>query len=247
MSSPNATQPSKAKPIYVSQLRGEVKIPIHKHHSIAHGVVLEAKARDTATKHTHYARGGENEWAHRVEDGVIEQALQSDHNRLKELGWVNRDHPIRSLRGGPAIPTKSSKPKKQPFRSLWRRSFSGSGSPPSASTTGPPNSRLYEPSLVRSEETQSIAFSDFTAPSFLPDELDTYSDGYESENADAANIQESRIRSFSWSSTVSEDNSMIPETPTVAPREYDSPSTSGLVFKHHEAPLRDDRTTEQIS
>ncbi|KAG8761456.1 hypothetical protein FRC14_003869 [Serendipita sp. 396] len=232
MSSPVDTRPPKTKPIYYSS-RGGSRTKGSDGLARANASPPPSTALETPlprSVHSHYARGGENEWNYSVEDGDFDEAMLHDHLRLQQLGWVNQGHPPRSLRGGPAIPGQTSKPKKQlRLRSLFRKSKAGSGSGSLSSPTSTGSSDPYQHSEIWSEETQSVALSDFTSPSFLPDEIDSY-DGYEPGEPDTATIEEARTRSFSLTSVGSGDMSLTPEAQIVA-REYSPPSTGTLAFK----------------
>lgn len=97
--------------------------------------------------------------------------------------------------------------------------------------------RLYELSIASSDDGQSVALSNFTAPTFMlmegdeDDESGDDSDATESGHMDAT---AARARSFSLSSATSEDSLATPEVSPTGHGRFSFRSPGILVFKPDE-------------
>jgi len=141
-----------------------------------------------------------------------------------ELRWKTHDHRIAKtgLRGGALIPKKKDpklKDKTGRFAFLRKRKDSMTTSETGESSTTSPSSsgksleqRLYEMSIASSDDTQSIALSNFTAPTFMLAEAENES-GNDSGTTEPGVVDATaaRARSFSLSPTPSEDSFGTPE------------------------------------
>jgi hypothetical protein len=157
-----------------------------------------------------------------------------------ELRWKTHDHRIAKtgLRGGALIPKKKDPKLKDktgrfackfimgavwifliPLPVLRKRKDSMTTSETGESSITSPTSsgksleqRLYEMSITSSDDTQSIALSNFTAPTFMLAEAENES-GNDSGTTEPGVVDATaaRARSFSLSPTPSEDSLGTPE------------------------------------
>jgi len=228
--------------------------------SAPHTVLETPLPRDQAS---HYLRGGTgNEWHYVVEEGVFERALANDMVRLQELKWVEADHKVSrtGLRGGgmpkPKDPNRVKKPRMRGL-AIFRKKANGETTIGSESTPTTPSSpsdftlssyptrdfedksleqRLYELSIASSDDHESIAFSNFTTPTWLLADDDASSQHSTSSDTSTIGDHGQRTRSLSLSSVGTVDSLWTPEvSPARSHGHYSFVSPGILVFKPEEA------------